>query len=975
MSPPSDDDQDQFSVDEEEEDDDLFEADMEALRRACMLTGTSPDDLKNDGGGGNDDERQASADSESDSDSDADDDDLELLRQIRSRFSNSSDACEPLSLKPLCTLPPDASGDEEDDYQTLLAIRKRFSAYGNDTLENDTKQVGSCCKSVKETCYEISAIRNDALERFPDPEDADLATNPLSDNAEGQSSALIVWNQSDSCSTSMLPRKDSSFPKAAQVFMDAIKKNRASQKFIRNKLIQIEAKIEENRKLKERVKILKDFQVSCKRRTWESLSQKKDPRVQLILPKGPRDSRDSKVHYKKISALLYGPEENSHVANYRMTMKKYLDSLCRKKWSKVEKEALEKGIKQQFQEMVLQSSVDESSFSERPCGESNHIDDILASIKGLEITPEIIREFLPKVKWEQLASMYLPGRSGAECETRWLNWEDPLINRKSWTAKEDKNLLYFVQEKGINNWFDIAVSLGTNRTPFQCLARYQRSLNASILKREWTKDEDARLRSAVETLGEGNWQAIASALGGRAGTQCSNRWKKSLHPTKKREGRWTPEEDKCLKVAQMLFGPKNWNKTAQFVPGRTQSQCRDRYVNSLEPSLNYGEWAEEEDSRLRAAIEEHGYCWSKVAACVPRRTDNMCWRRCKVLYPEEVLLLKEQKKIKKVALMCNFVDREEERPALGPNDFLPPIDTSTKTLTYPKKQNGKLSKVPNKTRSRRNKNNSESCSDAHGIDNSDQVETTNGHDAPNKKNNVRKQRRRRRKSTEPTGEGQVIVPVPDEHVTHKEEQRETSCSDQIVGTSDGDDTTLAVFQRNKSKKRNLGPPSNDTRKKRELVVSDCSVQDSPTNNIQKGAGSHPEAAIMVCDSEQGGLKLDSERNVTFQEPVITVAGVSPKSDHDADDVLASLGKKKSKKKRPQTSKSRPQTSKSRPSSATMKSESLPKGVGLGKGEGLDHCEPVSETGSNGAEGDHEDGDMTLACFLRNKSKKRRRQCG
>lgn len=221
--------------------------------------------------------------------------------------------------------------------------------------------------------------------------------------------------------------------------------------------------------------------------------------------------------------------------------------------------------------------------------------------------------------------------------------------------------------------------------------------------------------------------------------------------------------------------------------------------------------------------------------------------------------------------------------------------------------------------------------------------------------------------------GQVIVPVPDEHITHKEEQRETSCSDQIVGTSDGDDTTLAVFQRNKSKKRNLGPPSNDTRKKRNLVVSDCSVQDSPANNIQKGAGSHPEAAIMVCEGEQGGLKLDSERNVAFQEPVSKVAGVSPESDHDADDVIASLGKKKSKKRRPQTSESSPQACPS--SSATMKSESLPKGVGLGNREGLDHCEPVREAGNNGAEVDHEDVDMTLACFLRNKSKKRRRQCG
>lgn len=117
-------------------------------------------------------------------------------------------------------------------------------------------------------------------------------------------------------------------------------------------------------------------------------------------------------------------------------------------------------------------------------------------------------------------------------------------------------------------------------------------------------------------------------------------------------GRWIADEDKRLKVAVMLFGPKNWNKIAQFVPGRTQVQCRERYcgiiiiqprsyccddivnsfdsddrwVNSLDPSLNWGEWTKEEDSRLKAAIMEHGYCWSKVAACVPPRTDNQCRR-------------------------------------------------------------------------------------------------------------------------------------------------------------------------------------------------------------------------------------------------------------------------------------------------------------------------------------------------------------
>lgn len=106
---------------------------------------------------------------------------------------------------------------------------------------------------------------------------------------------------------------------------------------------------------------------------------------------------------------------------------------------------------------------------------------------------------------------------------RWLNFEDPCINHNPWTIEEDKKLLLIIQEKGISNWFDISVSLGTNRIPFQCLARYQRSLNASILKREWIEDEDEQLCMAVEAFGESNWQSVASTLKGRTGPQCSNR--------------------------------------------------------------------------------------------------------------------------------------------------------------------------------------------------------------------------------------------------------------------------------------------------------------------------------------------------------------------------------------------------------------------------------------------------------------------
>ena len=44
----------------------------------------------------------------------------------------------------------------------------------------------------------------------------------------------------------------------------------------------IETRIEELKKLKERVKILKDFQATCRKRVGQALSQKKDARVQLI---------------------------------------------------------------------------------------------------------------------------------------------------------------------------------------------------------------------------------------------------------------------------------------------------------------------------------------------------------------------------------------------------------------------------------------------------------------------------------------------------------------------------------------------------------------------------------------------------------------------------------------------------------------------------------------------------------------------
>lgn len=119
------------SEDERDDEDDVLDEDLAALRRACMIAGMNPRDLHDNipspfshsAAAVNRDYSAKSPDSESD-------DDLELVRSIQNRFSVSSDLREPLSLEPLASVVPQDASDEEDDFETLLAIQRRFSGHG-----------------------------------------------------------------------------------------------------------------------------------------------------------------------------------------------------------------------------------------------------------------------------------------------------------------------------------------------------------------------------------------------------------------------------------------------------------------------------------------------------------------------------------------------------------------------------------------------------------------------------------------------------------------------------------------------------------------------------------------------------------------------------------------------------------------------------------------------------------------------------
>ncbi|KAF9921948.1 hypothetical protein FBU30_007993 [Linnemannia zychae] len=92
---------------------------------------------------------------------------------------------------------------------------------------------------------------------------------------------------------------------------------------------------------------------------------------------------------------------------------------------------------------------------------------------------------------------------------------------------------------------------------------------------------------------------------------------------------WTPEEDQQLRAAVQIYGDKTekWSKIASCVPGRTNKNCRKRWFHSLDPKLKKGPWTEEEDHLLKTGVEMFKGQWSKIAERIPGRTDDQCAKR------------------------------------------------------------------------------------------------------------------------------------------------------------------------------------------------------------------------------------------------------------------------------------------------------------------------------------------------------------
>jgi len=95
--------------------------------------------------------------------------------------------------------------------------------------------------------------------------------------------------------------------------------------------------------------------------------------------------------------------------------------------------------------------------------------------------------------------------------------------------------------------------------------------------------------------------------------------------TKRKSGpkTWTKEEDAILlNMVQSMRMPMKWSVVAQSMPERTGKQCRERYVNHLNPRLKMADWSPNEDATIFHLYNTNGSQWAKMAKMIPGRTDN-----------------------------------------------------------------------------------------------------------------------------------------------------------------------------------------------------------------------------------------------------------------------------------------------------------------------------------------------------------------
>ncbi|EGT37960.1 hypothetical protein CAEBREN_07450 [Caenorhabditis brenneri] len=148
------------------------------------------------------------------------------------------------------------------------------------------------------------------------------------------------------------------------------------------------------------------------------------------------------------------------------------------------------------------------------------------------------------VPWNAVANVDFKGtRTEWAVKSKWCNELNPKWSKAAWTNEEIEQLKYLRENPKFVSWQILALNLGTNRTSYQCMEKYKTEVSQH--SKEWSQDEDTKLIALTKLTS--------------------------------------------------INGHIQWDKVAQFMPGRTRQQVRTRFSHTLDATVKHGRWTDQED--------------------------------------------------------------------------------------------------------------------------------------------------------------------------------------------------------------------------------------------------------------------------------------------------------------------------------------------------------------------------------------------
>ena len=138
-------------------------------------------------------------------------------------------------------------------------------------------------------------------------------------------------------------------------------------------------------------------------------------------------------------------------------------------------------------------------------------------------------------------------------------------------------------------------------------------------KIKWKPEEAQLLVNLVKKYGE-KWTRIEEKIKTKSAKQCMQKYKNMVKV--ERKGNWTEDEDKLLLEWVRVHGPNKWTECSRRILGRCGKQCRERWMNTLDPYVKRGNWQEYEQTIIFNQMKINWSSWALISKELPGRTEN-----------------------------------------------------------------------------------------------------------------------------------------------------------------------------------------------------------------------------------------------------------------------------------------------------------------------------------------------------------------